>query len=112
VFVELQQNIGKSEGIEVCKMASKVVLIFGFGPRIGFAVARAFTSQGYKVAVVSRTQKTTDGGSDYLWIKADLSDAFSVEGVFTTVKSKLGTPSVVIYNGKRLLDYYNGLNIS
>lgn len=82
---------------------NKIVLIFGFGPRIGAGVARAFARNGYKVAVVSRSNKAIEPGNDYLWIQADLSDAFSVEGVFTTVRSKLGIPSVVVYNGKRVL---------
>ncbi|KAM0478906.1 hypothetical protein ACHAPX_004884 [Trichoderma viride] len=77
---------------------NKIILIFGFGPRIAAGVARAFASKGYKVAVVSRTNKAIEPGDDYLWIQADLSDAFSVEGVFTTVRSKLGIPSVVVYN--------------
>lgn len=79
---------------------NKIILIFGFGPRIAAGVARAFASKGYKVAVVSRTNKAVEPGDDYLWIQADLSDAFSVEGVFTTVRSKLGIPSVVVYNGR------------
>jgi NAD(P)-dependent dehydrogenase (short-subunit alcohol dehydrogenase family) len=79
---------------------NKIILIFGFGPRVAAGVARAFASKGYKVAVVSRTNKAIAPGDDYLWVQADLSDAFSVEGVFTTVRSKLGIPSVVVYNGK------------
>lgn len=87
---------------------NKIIVIFGFGPRIGAGIARAFASKGYKVAVVSRTSKAIEPGDDYLWIQADLSDAFSVEGVFTTVRSKLGIPSVVVYNGKEMLGRYNG----
>lgn len=82
---------------------NKIVLIFGFGPRIGAGVARAFANKGYKIAVVSRTKNAIEPSDDYLWIQADLSDAFSVEGVFTTVRSKLGIPSVVVYNGKEVL---------
>ncbi|KAL7931539.1 NAD(P)-binding protein [Trichoderma chlorosporum] len=79
-------------------MASKVVLIFGYGPRIGAAVARAFSDRGYKVAVVCRSKTLDDTAKDYLSIKADLSDAHNVEGVFAEVREKLGTPSVVVYN--------------
>ena len=82
---------------------NKIVLIFGFGPRIGAGVARAFANKGYKIAVVSRTNTAIEPGDDYLWIQTDLSDAFSVEGVFATVRSKLGIPSVVVYNGKEVL---------
>lgn len=86
---------------------NKIVLIFGFGPRNGHGIARAFASKGYKVAVVSRTNKAIEPGDGYLWIQADLSDAFSVEGVFTTVRSKLGIPSVVVYNGRDIVVYDN-----
>ncbi|KAL6699457.1 NAD(P)-binding protein [Trichoderma pleuroticola] len=79
-------------------MSSKVVLIFGYGPRIGVAVARAFASRGYKVAVVSRSDRAADTPADYLSIKADLSNAYNVEDVFTEVRNKLGIPSVVVYN--------------
>lgn len=84
-------------------MTSKVALVFGYGPRVGAGVARAFADQGYKVAVVSRSNKTAEeSDNDYFSIKADLSDAFNVEGVFATVKEELGTPSVVVYNGKKI----------
>ncbi|KAL6803397.1 NAD(P)-binding protein [Trichoderma sp. SZMC 28013] len=79
-------------------MSSQVVLIFGYGPRIGAAVARAFANRGYKVAVVCRSDKVADTPDDYLSIKADLSNAYNVEDVFTQVRSKLGIPSVVVYN--------------
>ncbi|KAF3069993.1 hypothetical protein CFAM422_006740 [Trichoderma lentiforme] len=79
-------------------MSSKVVLILGYGQRIGAAVARAFASRGYKVAVVCRSDKLADTPDDYLSIKADLSNAYNVEDVFTQVRSKLGIPSVVVYN--------------
>ncbi|KAL7914277.1 NAD(P)-binding protein [Trichoderma velutinum] len=79
-------------------MSSKVVLIFGYGPRIGAAVARAFASRGYKVAVVCRSDKVADTPGDYLSIRADLSNAYNVEDVFAQVRDKLGIPSVVVYN--------------
>ncbi|KAL7941397.1 NAD(P)-binding protein [Trichoderma barbatum] len=79
-------------------MAPKVALIFGYGPRIGAAVARAFASRGYKVAVVCRSNKVADTSNDYLSIKTDLSDAYNVEHVFEQVRDKLGIPSVVVYN--------------
>ncbi|KAK4078365.1 uncharacterized protein Triagg1_3381 [Trichoderma aggressivum f. europaeum] len=79
-------------------MSSKIALIFGYGPRIGAAVARAFASRGYKVAVVCRSDKLADTPDDYLSIKADLSNAYNVEDVFAQVRNKLGIPSVVVYN--------------
>ncbi|KAL6853212.1 hypothetical protein J3F83DRAFT_764738 [Trichoderma novae-zelandiae] len=78
-------------------MTAKIALIFGYGPRVGAAVASAFAARGYEVAVVSRSGHA-DAASNYLSIKADLSDARNVEGVFARVRDELGIPSVVVYN--------------
>lgn len=98
--------------LETYKMSSKVVLLFGYGPRIGAAVAKAFASRGYQVAVVSRSDKAADTTNDYLSIKADLSNAFAVEDVFASVRDKLGIPSVVVYNGKEILHPQEQTNIN
>ncbi|EGR44646.1 uncharacterized protein TRIREDRAFT_112014 [Trichoderma reesei QM6a] len=79
-------------------MTAKIAIVFGYGPRVGAAVASAFAARGYKVAVVSRSGNA-DATNDYLSIKADLSDARNVEGVFARVTNELGLPSVVVYNG-------------
>ncbi|KZZ98591.1 NAD(P)-binding domain protein [Moelleriella libera RCEF 2490] len=77
-------------------MATRVALVFGYGANIGNSVAAAFAAKGYKVAIVSRSGKSTH--NDYLSIRADLSDPTSVEPVFSEVVDKLGYPSVVVYN--------------
>jgi NAD(P)-dependent dehydrogenase (short-subunit alcohol dehydrogenase family) len=79
---------------------SKIVLILGAGANIGQGVARAFASQGYKVASTSRSAKNADESFEGVHIAADLSDPESVAGVFSQVKNSLGVPSVVVYNGK------------
>ncbi|KAK1246165.1 hypothetical protein MKX07_005234 [Trichoderma sp. CBMAI-0711] len=78
-------------------MTAKIAIVFGYGPRVGAAVASAFAARGYKVAVVSRSGNA-DATNDYLSIKADLSNARNVEGVFSRVTNELGLPSVVVYN--------------
>lgn len=78
---------------------SPVVLILGAGPNIGHHVSRAFAAKGYKVALTSRKAKEQDNTADQIGIAADLSDPGSVAGVFSKVKSLLGQPSVVVYNG-------------
>lgn len=80
-------------------MPGKVALILGYGPRVGVAVARAFATDGYQVAVVSRSKKASSPTQDYLFLEADLYDPSTVETIFSTVIEKLGHPSVVIYNG-------------
>jgi len=81
-------------------MSGKVALIFGYGPRVGVDVANAFAAKGYKVAVVSRSDKTGQVPKDFLALQADMMEPEKVEGVFKTVIEKLGHPSVVVYNGK------------
>ncbi|KAJ5153025.1 uncharacterized protein N7482_009503 [Penicillium canariense] len=79
-------------------MSNKVVLIFGYGPNVGFEVAKAFATRDYKVAVVSRSDKCASDAKNYLQIQADLADPSSIEGIFSQVIDELGHPTVVIYN--------------
>jgi NAD(P)-dependent dehydrogenase (short-subunit alcohol dehydrogenase family) len=78
----------------------KVALVLGSGPNVGLHVSRAFAAKGYKVALASRSSKTEESASDLVHFQVDLSDPSSVPELFTKVKDSLGTPSVVVYNGK------------
>jgi hypothetical protein len=78
---------------------SPIVLILGSGPNIGQSVARRFASEGYKVAIASRSQKETDSTDKQLNIKTDLTKPLEVADAFSKVKTTFGTPGVVIYNG-------------
>ncbi|PVI07445.1 putative short-chain dehydrogenase [Periconia macrospinosa] len=82
-------------------MASKILLLIGAGPRVGEGVAQAFLQKGYKVALASRTQRNPDT-SDQIHFTADVSKADSVADLFSRVKAKWGTPSVVVYNAAAL----------
>ena len=81
-------------------MSSPVALIFGAGANIGAGVARAFAANGYKVAVASRSSKHGLAKDDYLHLTCDLDDLSSVTKAFEETLQALGTPGVVIYNGK------------
>ena len=85
---------------------SPVVLILGAGPNIGQAVARAFASKGYKVALAARSLKA-DSTENQLNIPSDFSKTDDVVNAFTEVKEVFGIPSVVIYNGKPLSPIVN-----
>ncbi|KAF1963672.1 NAD(P)-binding protein [Byssothecium circinans] len=78
--------------------AAPVLLLFGAGANVGQSVARAFAAKGYKIALVSRSQKDNTNIPNAIHISSDLSDPSSVPGVFAKVSEKLGTPSVVVYN--------------
>ncbi|KAK4244964.1 epimerase/ hydratase [Corynascus novoguineensis] len=79
----------------------KVVFILGGGPRIGHAVARKFSTQGYKVAIGRRnTDKSELDG--VLPVFVDLIKPETIEEAFREVESKLGVPNVVVYNAAAL----------
>lgn len=88
-------------------MTAPVALIFGYGPRVGYDVARELAAQGYRVAVVSRSRKEDDTTEGYLRLQADLSDPSSVESIFSQVVQELGHPSVVVYNGMWLVSHFS-----
>jgi NAD(P)-dependent dehydrogenase (short-subunit alcohol dehydrogenase family) len=79
---------------------SKILLILGSGANIGAHTAKAFASQGYKVASASRTAPKTPDGS-HLHIALDLAKPETVPAVFEKVRKEFGGEvSVVVYNGK------------
>lgn len=78
-----------------------VALILGAGPRIGISVAKKFASDGYKVAVVSRSGSgaTTASDEGFLSLKADFTNPGSIPELFKAVESEFhAPPSVVVYN--------------
>lgn len=77
----------------------KVLLIFGAGPRIGLATIKKFSSEGYKVAVVSRNPSKELQEAADLVVPANLKDPEQIKPVFERVIQELGVPHVVIYNG-------------
>lgn len=84
-------------------MTKNVLFIIGGGPRIGHSVARKFLQQGDKVAIGRRNiQETTsaEGLGEALGVCLDVKKPESVQAAFDEVESKLGTPNIVVYNGK------------
>lgn len=83
-------------------MKSKIAVVTGIGPGLGSAYARRFSTGGYQVALLGRTQSTLDHyaaelpGS--LPVVCDVADGTSVQAAFNQVRSELGEPSVVIHN--------------
>lgn len=86
-------------------MIGKVLFIIGGGPRIGHSVAKKFIKEGYQVAIGRRNVKETAGAEGLegvVPVYTDVSKPESVEAAFREVETKLGTPNVVVYNGKCL----------
>lgn len=83
----------------------KVILILAAGSRVGAAIASKFASNGYKVALASRSMTDGISSKGFLHIKADLSDTASVPKIFKAVEDVFGYPNIVVYNGRRSLNF-------
>jgi NAD(P)-dependent dehydrogenase (short-subunit alcohol dehydrogenase family) len=91
-------------------------MVVGVGPGLGAALVRRFASGehaaagsaigGYAVAMIARSREFMDGlaaevkaaGGRTLAVTADVGDAEQVGRAFDAVRSKLGTPEILLYN--------------
>ncbi len=73
----------------------RVVLVTGGNRGIGRAIAERFVAEGYKVAVTARSGEGPEGT---LTVRADVTDAASVDAAFTEVEQTLGPVGVVVAN--------------
>lgn len=73
----------------------RVVLVTGGNRGIGRAIAARFVAAGCKVAVTARSGEGPEGT---LTVRADVTDAASVDAAFTEVEQQLGPVTVVVAN--------------
>ncbi|HEY4268288.1 MAG TPA: 3-oxoacyl-ACP reductase FabG [Galbitalea sp.] len=73
----------------------RTVLITGGNRGIGFSIAAEFVKAGHRVAVTARSG---DGPEGSMTVRADVTDAASLDAAFTEVESKLGPVEVVVAN--------------
>jgi 3-oxoacyl-[acyl-carrier protein] reductase len=71
------------------------VLVTGGNRGIGYAIAEEFVAQGHRVAVTARSGSGPDGS---LTVRADVTDAASVDAAFTEVEAALGPVEVLVAN--------------
>lgn len=78
-----------------------ILFIVGGGPRIGHSVAAKFLQEGYQVAIGRRTisPSTETNLSGAISVQVDVTKTESVAEAFHKVKTELGIPNVVVYNG-------------
>jgi len=74
---------------------TRTVLVTGGNRGIGFAIAAEFVAQGHRVAVTSRSGQGPEGS---LTVRADVTDAASVDAAFTEIESAYGPVDVVVAN--------------
>jgi 3-oxoacyl-[acyl-carrier protein] reductase len=73
----------------------RVVLVTGGNRGIGRAIAERFVAEGYRVAVTARSG---DGPAGTLTVRADVTDAATVDAAFTEVEKTLGPVEIVVAN--------------
>ncbi len=76
-------------------MTSRTVLVTGGNRGIGYAIASEFVRQGHRVAVTARSGEGPEGS---LTVRADVTDAASIDAAFTEVEEKLGPVEVLVAN--------------
>jgi 3-oxoacyl-[acyl-carrier protein] reductase len=73
----------------------RTVLITGGNRGIGLAIAEEFVAQGHRVAVTARSG---EGPAGTLTVRADVTDAASLDAAFTEVEQQYGPVEVVVAN--------------
>ncbi|MGI9825149.1 beta-ketoacyl-ACP reductase [Agromyces sp. Marseille-Q5079] len=73
----------------------RTVLVTGGNRGIGYAIAREFVAQGHRVAVTARSGEGPEGT---LTVRADVTDAASVDLAFTEIEAELGPVEVLVAN--------------
>lgn len=75
--------------------SERTVLVTGGNRGIGRAIAEEFVAAGYKVAV---TVRSGEGPAGTLSVKADVTDASSLDSAFAEVEEKLGPVEILVAN--------------
>jgi len=82
--------------------ASKVCAVFGFGPKIGASVARKWSSEGYKVAIMSRSMEKLVAAEKVIpnskGFACDVTLPESVDETIASIESNLGPIDVMVWN--------------
>ncbi|MFT4305706.1 MAG: 3-oxoacyl-ACP reductase FabG [Microbacterium sp.] len=73
----------------------RVVLVTGGNRGIGRAIAERFVAEGFRVAVTARSGEGPEGT---LTVRADVTDAASVDAAYARVEAELGPVEIVVAN--------------
>ena len=92
-------------------LRDQVAVVTGAAQGLGCAIARAYVSEGMKVALLDVrgdilqevAAELKDAGGDVLPITVDLSDASDTQTAIDTVLAQYGTPRVLIHNAALLI---------
>jgi len=87
---------------------AKVAVVVGVGAGLGAALGRRF-AEGYAVALIARSGDVTEplaaeitsAGGHALAVRSDATRPDDVASAYETIRTKLGTADVLIFNGGR-----------
>ncbi|MEU7757042.1 3-oxoacyl-ACP reductase FabG [Micromonospora sp. NPDC049171] len=80
---------------------ARTVLVTGGNRGIGLAIAQAFAKQGDRVAITHRSGDAPEG---LFGVRADVTDAASIDAAFTAVEAELGPVEVLVANAGMTAD--------
>ncbi|GGO14796.1 3-oxoacyl-ACP reductase FabG [Micromonospora parathelypteridis] len=80
---------------------ARTVLVTGGNRGIGLAIAQAFAKQGDRVAVTHRSGEAPEG---LFGVRADVTDAASIDAAFSAVEAELGPVEVLVANAGMTAD--------
>ncbi|MFI6268805.1 3-oxoacyl-ACP reductase FabG [Micromonospora zamorensis] len=80
---------------------ARTVLVTGGNRGIGLAIAQAFAKQGDRVAVTHRSGDAPDG---LFGVRADVTDAASIDAAFAAVEAEFGPVEVLVANAGMTAD--------
>lgn len=91
-------------------MENKLIAIVGMGPLISLSVAERFAKEGYRIAMISRSEeklkelkkRLTGQGFDAEYFTGDASSETSLRKAFAQIQAKMGDPDVLHYNAANI----------
>ena len=86
--------------------STKLCVVAGAGPGMGYAIARTFARNGFDIALLARRQPELDVAAanlETLGIRAqgfaaDLTEPADIARAFTAIRASLGNASVMVHN--------------
>lgn len=74
---------------------SQVAVVTGGNRGIGYAIAQELVAAGYRVAVTARSG---EGPAGALTVRAEITDAASIDAAFTEIEEQLGPIEILVAN--------------